>query len=118
MAPFAGADGAAGGGGALVTERGASFGYNNLVVDMRAFPMLRALLLLACLAVSGLASAQTGSAAAPAPQGPRAVATASGRSVGGNTGGTAAPGRAFDGGQADKCAIIYLLKSSVLSTDE
>jgi 2-dehydro-3-deoxyphosphooctonate aldolase (KDO 8-P synthase) len=27
----------------LVTERGVSFGYNNLVVDPRAFPMLRAL---------------------------------------------------------------------------
>jgi 2-dehydro-3-deoxyphosphooctonate aldolase (KDO 8-P synthase) len=27
----------------LVTERGVSFGYNNLIVDMRAFPMLRAL---------------------------------------------------------------------------
>jgi 2-dehydro-3-deoxyphosphooctonate aldolase (KDO 8-P synthase) len=27
----------------IVTERGISFGYNNLVVDMRAFPMLRAL---------------------------------------------------------------------------
>jgi 2-dehydro-3-deoxyphosphooctonate aldolase (KDO 8-P synthase) len=27
----------------LVTERGFSFGYNNLVVDMRAFPILRAL---------------------------------------------------------------------------
>jgi 2-dehydro-3-deoxyphosphooctonate aldolase (KDO 8-P synthase) len=27
----------------VVTERGTSFGYNNLVVDMRAFPMLRAL---------------------------------------------------------------------------
>ena len=27
----------------LVTERGFSFGYNNLVVDMRAFPLLRAL---------------------------------------------------------------------------
>jgi 2-dehydro-3-deoxyphosphooctonate aldolase (KDO 8-P synthase) len=26
----------------LVTERGASFGYHNLVVDMRAFPMIRA----------------------------------------------------------------------------
>ena len=26
----------------LVTERGVSFGYNNLVVDVRAFPMLRA----------------------------------------------------------------------------
>jgi 2-dehydro-3-deoxyphosphooctonate aldolase (KDO 8-P synthase) len=25
----------------LITERGVSFGYNNLVVDMRAFPMLR-----------------------------------------------------------------------------
>ena len=25
----------------LVTERGVSFGYNNLVVDMRAFPMMR-----------------------------------------------------------------------------
>jgi len=27
----------------LVTERGAAFGYNNLIVDPRAFPMLRAL---------------------------------------------------------------------------
>jgi 2-dehydro-3-deoxyphosphooctonate aldolase (KDO 8-P synthase) len=27
----------------LVTERGVCFGYNNLVVDMRAFPMLREL---------------------------------------------------------------------------
>jgi 2-dehydro-3-deoxyphosphooctonate aldolase (KDO 8-P synthase) len=27
----------------FVTERGTSFGYNNLVVDMRAFPMMRAL---------------------------------------------------------------------------
>jgi 2-dehydro-3-deoxyphosphooctonate aldolase (KDO 8-P synthase) len=27
----------------LVTERGVSFGYHNLVVDMRAFPMIRAL---------------------------------------------------------------------------
>jgi 2-dehydro-3-deoxyphosphooctonate aldolase (KDO 8-P synthase) len=27
----------------LVTERGTSFGYNNLVVDMRAFPLLRKL---------------------------------------------------------------------------
>ena len=27
--------------GILLTERGSSFGYNNLVVDMRAFPMLR-----------------------------------------------------------------------------
>jgi 2-dehydro-3-deoxyphosphooctonate aldolase (KDO 8-P synthase) len=27
----------------LLTERGVSFGYHNLVVDMRAFPMLRAL---------------------------------------------------------------------------
>ena len=27
----------------LVTERGASFGYHNLVVDPRAFPMLREL---------------------------------------------------------------------------
>jgi 2-dehydro-3-deoxyphosphooctonate aldolase (KDO 8-P synthase) len=27
----------------LLTERGASFGYNNLVVDMRAFPILRSL---------------------------------------------------------------------------
>jgi 2-dehydro-3-deoxyphosphooctonate aldolase (KDO 8-P synthase) len=33
----------AGGGGArvFVTERGFSFGYHNLVVDMRAFPMIR-----------------------------------------------------------------------------
>ena len=29
--------------GILVTERGASFGYHNLVVDMRSFPMMRAL---------------------------------------------------------------------------
>jgi 2-dehydro-3-deoxyphosphooctonate aldolase (KDO 8-P synthase) len=29
--------------GILLTERGTSFGYNNLVVDMRAFPMMRAL---------------------------------------------------------------------------
>src|SRR5688500_20283366 len=27
----------------LVTERGVSFGYNNLVVDMRALPILRSL---------------------------------------------------------------------------
>ncbi len=27
----------------LLCERGASFGYHNLVVDMRAFPMMRAL---------------------------------------------------------------------------
>jgi len=27
----------------ILTERGVSFGYNNLVVDPRAFPMLRAL---------------------------------------------------------------------------
>ena len=27
----------------IVTERGVSFGYNNLVVDPRSFPMLRAL---------------------------------------------------------------------------
>jgi 2-dehydro-3-deoxyphosphooctonate aldolase (KDO 8-P synthase) len=27
----------------VVTERGTSFGYHNLVVDMRAFPMMRAL---------------------------------------------------------------------------
>jgi 2-dehydro-3-deoxyphosphooctonate aldolase (KDO 8-P synthase) len=33
----------AGGAKVLVTERGVSFGYNNLVVDVRAFPMLRAL---------------------------------------------------------------------------
>ena len=33
----------AGNTGVIVTERGFSFGYNNLVVDMRAFPMLRAL---------------------------------------------------------------------------
>ena len=33
----------AGGSKVLVTERGVTFGYNNLVVDVRAFPMLRAL---------------------------------------------------------------------------
>jgi 2-dehydro-3-deoxyphosphooctonate aldolase (KDO 8-P synthase) len=27
----------------FVTERGATFGYNNLVVDMRAFPLIRGL---------------------------------------------------------------------------
>jgi 2-dehydro-3-deoxyphosphooctonate aldolase (KDO 8-P synthase) len=31
-----------GAGGVLVTERGATFGYNNLVVDMRALVTLRA----------------------------------------------------------------------------
>jgi 2-dehydro-3-deoxyphosphooctonate aldolase (KDO 8-P synthase) len=34
---------AAGNANVIVTERGFSFGYNNLVVDMRAFPILRAL---------------------------------------------------------------------------
>jgi 2-dehydro-3-deoxyphosphooctonate aldolase (KDO 8-P synthase) len=34
---------AAGNQSVLVTERGVSFGYNDLVVDMRAFPILRAL---------------------------------------------------------------------------
>jgi 2-dehydro-3-deoxyphosphooctonate aldolase (KDO 8-P synthase) len=34
---------AAGNDDILVTERGVSFGYNNLVVDVRAFPMLREL---------------------------------------------------------------------------
>jgi 2-dehydro-3-deoxyphosphooctonate aldolase (KDO 8-P synthase) len=33
----------AGGRGVLLTERGTTFGYHNLVVDVRAFPMLRAL---------------------------------------------------------------------------
>jgi 2-dehydro-3-deoxyphosphooctonate aldolase (KDO 8-P synthase) len=33
----------AGNANVIVTERGFSFGYNNLVVDMRAFPMLRGL---------------------------------------------------------------------------
>lgn len=32
-----------GGAGVLVTERGTTFGYHNLVVDIRAFPMLRSL---------------------------------------------------------------------------
>lgn len=31
------------GGGLLLTERGASFGYNNLVVDMRSLPVMRGL---------------------------------------------------------------------------
>jgi len=34
---------AAGNRNVLLTERGVSFGYNNLVVDMRAFPILRSL---------------------------------------------------------------------------
>ena len=34
---------AAGNAHVCITERGFSFGYNNLVVDMRAFPMMRAL---------------------------------------------------------------------------
>ena len=34
---------AAGNDQVIVTERGTTFGYNNLVVDMRTFPMLRAL---------------------------------------------------------------------------
>jgi len=33
----------AGNANVLVTERGVSFGYNNLIVDMKAFPMLREL---------------------------------------------------------------------------
>lgn len=33
---------AAGGAGILLTERGTTFGYNNLVVDMRGLPVLRA----------------------------------------------------------------------------
>ncbi len=33
---------ASGGDRILITERGVSFGYNNLVVDMRAFPIMRA----------------------------------------------------------------------------
>ncbi len=33
----------AGANGVLLTERGSSFGYNNLVVDMRGLPMMRAL---------------------------------------------------------------------------
>ena len=32
----------------LVTERGASFGYNNLVVDMRSFPLMREAGLVTC----------------------------------------------------------------------
>lgn len=32
---------ATGNGNVMVTERGASFGYNNLVVDMRSFPVMR-----------------------------------------------------------------------------
>jgi 2-dehydro-3-deoxyphosphooctonate aldolase (KDO 8-P synthase) len=34
---------ASGANGILLTERGSSFGYNNLIVDMRALPMLRTL---------------------------------------------------------------------------
>ncbi|MDF1613589.1 3-deoxy-8-phosphooctulonate synthase [Desulfurivibrio dismutans] len=34
---------AAGAGGLLLTERGSSFGYNNLVVDMRSLPLMREL---------------------------------------------------------------------------
>ena len=34
---------AAGNAQVIVTERGTSFGYHNLVVDIRAFPMMRAL---------------------------------------------------------------------------
>jgi len=33
----------AGNGDVLLTERGATFGYNNLVVDFRSFPSIRAL---------------------------------------------------------------------------
>ena len=32
-----------GAGRVFLTERGTSFGYNNLVVDMRSFPMMRSL---------------------------------------------------------------------------
>ncbi len=34
---------AAGNGGLMLTERGSSFGYNNLVVDMRSLPLMREL---------------------------------------------------------------------------
>jgi 2-dehydro-3-deoxyphosphooctonate aldolase (KDO 8-P synthase) len=40
---------ASGAEGVMVTERGASFGYNNLVVDMRALPVIRGLGLPVCL---------------------------------------------------------------------
>ena len=41
MAPVAAKVRAAGNEKILLTERGASFGYNNLVVDMRSFPVMR-----------------------------------------------------------------------------
>ncbi|WP_041719454.1 3-deoxy-8-phosphooctulonate synthase [Desulfurivibrio alkaliphilus] len=43
MAPATAKVRSAGTGGVLLTERGSSFGYNNLVVDMRSLPLLRQL---------------------------------------------------------------------------
>jgi 2-dehydro-3-deoxyphosphooctonate aldolase (KDO 8-P synthase) len=42
MKNVAGKAAAAGNDNVILTERGASFGYNNLVVDMRSFPVMRA----------------------------------------------------------------------------
>jgi len=42
MKNVAGKASAAGNDNIILTERGASFGYNNLVVDMRSFPVMRA----------------------------------------------------------------------------
>ncbi len=43
VAKIRAADPAGGGAGLLLTERGSSFGYNNLVVDMRSLPIMREL---------------------------------------------------------------------------
>ena len=42
MAPIVAKATASGAGGVMLAERGASFGYNNLVVDMRSLPIMRA----------------------------------------------------------------------------
>jgi 2-dehydro-3-deoxyphosphooctonate aldolase (KDO 8-P synthase) len=51
----------------FLTERGASFGYNNLVVDMRALPVLRGF---APVVFDGTHSVQTPSASARGPNDP------------------------------------------------
>jgi 2-dehydro-3-deoxyphosphooctonate aldolase (KDO 8-P synthase) len=43
MAPIVAKATASGAGGVLLAERGISFGYNNLVVDMRSLPIMRGL---------------------------------------------------------------------------
>ena len=50
----------------IVTERGFSFGYNNLVVDMRSFPTLRSFGFPSCSTSPTACSAREASGTAPA----------------------------------------------------